>query len=161
MRGILYPVIWLLAGLAFCQAAHANVFVVNVGGSAGLAFSPQSITIAPGDTITFVNKGGFHNVKADDNSFRCAHGCDNQPGGNGAPSASNWIASVTFPSAENIGYYCEIHGQPGKGMYGTISVQAPQPPPSLPGAPATGIAFAILLALALAAFAVWRLRWRV
>ncbi len=161
MRGILSGAVRLLASIVFCQAVHANVFVVNVGGSAGLAFMPKFLSIAPGDTVVFVNKGGFHNVKADDNSFRCARGCDGQPGGSGAPSSSIWVASVTFPSAANIGYYCEIHGQPGKGMYGTINVLAPQPPPSLSGTPAIGTAFATLLALALTAFAGWRLRRRV
>ena len=32
-------------------------------------FQPESLTINAGDTVTFVNGGGFHNVVADDNSF--------------------------------------------------------------------------------------------
>lgn len=160
MRGILYPVIRLLVGLAFGQAAHANVFVVNVGGPAGLAFQPQSLTIAPGDTVVFVNKGGFHNVVANDGSFTCAVGCKGDGRGDtGAPSSANWTFNLSFPNSGTYGYYCVIHGAPGKDMYGTINVRAPQPPPAS-AAPALGALCAAWLAFALAVLAGLRLRRR-
>ena len=113
---------YLLAGSAFAQAA-----IVNVGGT-NLAFAPQTITITVGGTVTFVNKGGLHNVVADDGSFRCAHGCDGDGhGGNGNATSSNWVASVTFTQAGTVGYFCETHGAPGTGMFGTITVQAATP----------------------------------
>ena len=115
------------AGLAWSTLGQAATFIVNVGGDNPPTFSPRSITIQKGDTIAFINRGGLHNVKADDNSFRCARGCDGQPGGNGNVSASNWVASVTFKVPLTIGYYCEEHGAPGQGMFGTITVQAPTP----------------------------------
>jgi plastocyanin len=118
---------WLCLWLALAPClAQAAGFIVNVGGAQN-AFSPQTITITAGDTVTFVNKGGFHNVVADDNSFRCARGCDGQPNGNGNPSNSNWVASVTFNSPGTIGYFCEVHGMPGAGMFGTIAVQPATP----------------------------------
>lgn len=160
MRGILAAIAALVAGAVFCQAARANVFVVNVGGPAGLAFAPQTLTIAPGDTVVFVNKGGFHNVVADDGSFTCSAGCKGDSRGDtGAPSSANWTFNLTFPNAGAIGYYCVIHGAPGMGMYGTIFVQAPQPPPASTSAtPATGAAFTVSLAALLALFAAIRLR---
>jgi plastocyanin len=112
---------------AACTCAHAASFVVDVGGDNPPTFSPASITITKGDTVTFINKGGLHNVVADDGSFRCAHGCDGQPGGNGAASTSNWVVNLTFNTPGTIGYYCEIHGAPGQGMFGTIEVSAPTP----------------------------------
>ena len=123
MRRLLAVPCLLLAA----TSTHAATFIVNVGGDVPPTFSPQTLTIQTGDTVSFVNKGGLHNVKADDGSFRCARGCDGQPGGNGAASSSNWIASVTFTHAGVVGYYCEIHGAPGQGMYGTIIVQPPTP----------------------------------
>jgi len=69
----------------------------------------------------------LHNVVADDGSFRCAHGCDGQPGGNGGASSSNWVVSLTFNTAGTIGYFCEVHGAPGEGMFGTIIVQPATP----------------------------------
>ena len=119
----------LLTILAFCSLAPplgATTFTVEVG--PGLIYSPATVTIAEGDTVRFVNRGGLHNVKANDNSFRCAHGCDGDGhGGNGASSSDIWFAMVTFPLAGTIGYYCETHGTPTTGMRGTIIVEAGVP----------------------------------
>ncbi|HST28299.1 MAG TPA: plastocyanin/azurin family copper-binding protein [Rudaea sp.] len=146
MRGIL---ILATALLALAPAAHAATAIVNVGGAFN-AFSPQTITIDPGDRVTFVNKGGYHNAVADNGSFRCAQGCDGDgKGGSGSASSKNWTASVTFATPGTFGYFCEIHGAPGAGMYGTIVVRAPQalvPAPT----PGLGAGLALLLAGALA-----------
>jgi plastocyanin len=116
-----------LALLGFSAWAEAASFIVNVGGNSPPRFVPATRTIHIGDTVTFVNKGGLHNVVADDGSFRCAHGCDGQPGGSGSASSSNWVASLTFNNAGTIGYFCETHGAPGQGMFGTIIVQPTTP----------------------------------
>jgi plastocyanin len=151
-----------LTGIAFVAlgtTAHASTFIVNVGGAQPV-FNPQTITIQPGDTVTFINKGGYHNVVADNGSFRCARGCDGQ-GGSGAASSFNWAASVTFPNAGTVGYFCEIHGQPGQGMFGTITVALPPPPPpKIVGVPNDDWKFAALLCGALALAAAAHLRRR-
>jgi plastocyanin len=148
---------YLLAiALSMCAFdACAVQWFVQSGGSQ-LAFSPQFLTIQAGDSVTFVNLGGNHNAVADDGSFRCAHGCDNDGhGGNGNASSELWIATVTFPNAGLVGYFCEPHGSPGQGMYGTITVLAPPPPDP---APSGGITAAFALIVALAAAAVYKLR---
>ena len=118
------PIILVLCSLA--APLGAATFTVEVG--PGMNFSPATVTIAEGDTVRFVNRGGLHNVKANDNSFRCAHGCDGDGhGGSGAPSSDIWFAVVTFPLAGTIGYYCETHGTPTSGMRGTIIVEAGVP----------------------------------
>ena len=131
-------------------SAHAANFRVQVGGSAGLAFNPQTVTIQPGDTVTFANLGGFHNVFADNGAFRCARGCDGDGrGGNGTPSGTAWQATVAFPNTGRFGYFCEPHGAPGQGMFGTVIVQQQAPPPvPVPGA---GWIASALLAAALVA----------
>lgn len=133
--------------------AQARQWFVQSGG-ATIAFSPQFLTIQAGDSVTFYNLGGYHNAVADDGSFRCAHGCDGDGhGGSGNPSSELWLATVTFPTPGRVGYFCEPHGAPGSGMYGTIIVAAPpQPAPS-----ATLRAYA-LLAIALVVSAVLALR---
>lgn len=150
----------LLALFALCPAAHATVFIVNVGGSE-LSFTPQTVTIDPGDTVTFINRGGVHNAVADDGSFRCALGCDGDGhNGNGHASGANWTASVTFDKPGMVGYFCEIHGAPGQGMYGTIIVtgQAQQSGPE--AVPVATYSLYALLALALIAAAGFARRWR-
>jgi plastocyanin len=112
----------------FCCSLAAPVsgatHIVDVG--PGMSFSPPTITIAVGDTIKFINHGGLHNAKANDNSFRCANGCD-ADGGNGAASYNLWVATHTFLTTGTIGYYCETHGTPTTGMRGTIVVQPTTP----------------------------------
>lgn len=137
------------------SAAFGAGHVVNVGQNGQLAFSPQTLTIDPGDSVTFINKGGFHNAVADDGSFRCARGCDGDGnGGSGAASSSLWIASVTFNTPGTIGYFCEVHGAPGEGMFGTIIVTGTVAA-AKPAVPATAPIFlavligAILLVVAL------------
>ena len=144
--------------------AQANVAYVIVGGQ-GLTFSPQTIDITSGDTVTFLNFGGVHNVVADDGSFRCAHGCDNDGhGGNGGATGELWSVSVVFPNAGTVGYFCETHGTPSTGMFGTIHVLGAAPPPPPPAASAVSIGgkgFLVLLGAALIACAApWLRRTR-
>lgn len=85
-------------------------------------FEPSDLTIAPGDTVTWTNNGGFHNVRADDDDFRCADGCDGEEG-DGSPSTDPWTFSLVFTEVGMIPYYCEIHGAPGgSGMSGVVDV---------------------------------------
>ena len=115
----------VVLGLLFPLAASAANHVVDA--LPNLTFSPSNLTITAGDTVTFRNSGGFHNVVSDPGavtSFRCANGCDGA-GGNGNLSNAAWTATVTFPVAGTAGYYCEAHGDPGGvGMAGKITVNA-------------------------------------
>jgi len=127
----------LCGSLADAFAANVNV---NVGGystggggyyggqttSPTLMFDPPNVTINVGDTVTFKNlpEGGLdvgHNVHANDNSFRCANGCDGS-GGNGTPASNQWTSTVTFTKAGVFNYHCDNHGN--MGMTGSITVNA-------------------------------------
>ena len=115
----------LVLGLLSVAApsARAVTHMVLVGAQNQLIYSPQVLTIAVGDRVRFTNVGGFHNVVANDGSFRCANGCDGD-GGNGAASSALWTATVLFSQPGTFGYYCDAHGTPGSGMTGTIIVQS-------------------------------------
>ena len=142
--------------------ADAELHIVDVGGSQ-LAFDPQFLTLAPGDTVAFINKGGIHNVVADNNEFRCANGCDNDgANGNGALSNDNWVAVVEFPDSGTFGYFCEAHGQPGQVMYGAVLVQTNGTQGEVPGSavPATSAPLDIGLLCALVLTASMFLRRR-
>jgi plastocyanin len=125
----------LLFGGATALARTVNVSVGgytsggDYGGYGGsdtpvLMFNPANVTIDVGDSVTFTNLGGVsvpHNVHADDNSFRCANGCDGG-GGDGTPAANQWTATVTFTKAGIVDYHCDIHQS--MGMTGRITVNA-------------------------------------
>ena len=90
-------------------------------------FTPSNLVIEAGDFVNFVRESGSHNVRADDNSFKCSEGCDGS-GKNltSSESPNNWDVFVPFNDPGDIGYYCEPHGGPGGiGMSGLIQVQSP------------------------------------
>ncbi len=93
-----------------------------------LMFSPSTITINVGDSVTFTNSGGTHNVVSDTAGlFRCANGCDGA-GGNGNPSPDGWTSTVTFNQAGTFGFHCDVHG--AMGMRGSVTVNAPAADPT-------------------------------
>jgi plastocyanin len=76
---------------------------------AGFAFSPGSVTVAVGDTVTWANADAqSHTATADDASFDTG------------TIARNTSKSVTFSTAGTFGYHCKIH----PAMTGTVIVQA-------------------------------------
>jgi plastocyanin len=120
---LLFSLGWVgLAG----PAAFGAEFIVETRSSN--RFSPANLTIQVGDTVTWRNTSGNHNVEADDGSFRCANGCD-ATGGNGSPASNAWTFSLTFNTPATISYHCVVHR--GLGMTGTIAVVGG--PPTQPG----------------------------
>jgi|GEM_PF-1140341 len=93
----------------------------------GLAFSPSTLTVAPGDTVRFVRTGGSHTVTSGANCT--ASGLFNAPL-NATSTSFTW----TVPSSvagTTVSYYCIPHC--GGGMRGTITVVAPPPSPDIDG----------------------------
>ncbi len=109
---------WLII-ILLSFSAHATTHDVFVGNN---YFNPSILNIQVGDSVRFYKtSSGNHNVVADDNSFRCALGCDGN-GGNGNPTTDQWEFTLTFNDPGLIGYYCELHGGVGSGMSGSIRV---------------------------------------
>ena len=106
----------LAVSTAICATAQARTFIVSA--NRDLTFTPATITIYKGDTIRFVNRGGLHNVHADDNRFICSVNCTT----NNAPSDASWSVVVRFTQLGAFGYYCDQHGNPTSGMRGSITV---------------------------------------
>ncbi len=89
-------------------------------------YSPESVTISVGDTVTWSNLGGFHNVNGDQSVYP-----DNPESfGNGPSSASSWTFQYVFDLPGTYTYQCDPHA--GLGMVGTVVVEAaPAGNPSL------------------------------
>ena len=82
-----------------------------------------------------------------------------------AASSQLWSVSIDFLNAGVIGYFCEVHGAPGRDMFGTINVIAgPLPLPPPPQATAVSIGgkwfLALLGAALIACAAPWLRRER-
>jgi plastocyanin len=107
---------------ADAQTTHA-VTIQN------FAFSPASLTINVGDTVTWTNMdSATHTATATDGSFDTGNIAQGESG------------SITFDTAGTFNYICSIHPN----MTGTIVVQeaggqpAPQPTAPSSGLPTTG-----------------------
>lgn len=138
------PVAALAAGAGVALAAGA-IAALAAGASAALAASglpahaasssiiaqptnswnPSSVTISAGDSVTWSNGGGFHNVcvlKPGGSGDSCAGNPDAEFR-NGAPSSdwSGYTNSFTFTTPGTYTFFCEAHKS--LGMTGTITVQ--------------------------------------
>jgi len=117
-------------GLLALGLLSTPVFATNhtvVVGGGGLVFTPSTLTINVGDTVTFTNKpadggGGFHNAHSTSgpagDQFKCSVDCAS----NSNPNGSAWSDVVAFPAAGTVDYMCDQHG--GLGMVGSITINA-------------------------------------
>jgi plastocyanin len=79
-------------------------------------FDPANVTIAPGESVTWVwaEGSGLHNVLPD----------DQEPASSGALAEGPKTYTYTFNSPGTYRYYCLAHGsRGGVGMSGTVVVQ--------------------------------------
>src|SRR5262249_15520911 len=113
----------LLASLAaaLARSASAATFTVTVAPSFSNTFSPSSLTINVGDTVTWVWAGPGHSETSGDPCI--AHrqrdsGVQNDP----------FSFSFTFTSAGTYPYFCTVHCI--SGMTGQIIVQEPTATPT-------------------------------
>lgn len=123
----------------------------------GFAYSPGTVTVTVGDTVTWTNRdGASHTATADDGSFDTG----------GIPGSSS--DTIRFTSPGEFRYHCTIHPD----MTGRVVVQAPastgatppatdlaEPAPSGPPDPVMPTLAFLLLAIAgLSGALGWRLR---
>lgn len=113
-------VVSITAALVLMLGAMQQAYAATAAGDVAVtvssnAFTPQAVTINVGESVTWTNTQGTHNVVADDGSFT-----------SGAPSSDNWTHTETFNMAGTYQYFCELHGNTGGiGMSGTVTVNAP------------------------------------
>ncbi len=112
-------VVLLLAG-GIAQAAS-----VSIGDN---FYSPETVTIAVGETVTWTNDGQApHTVTADNGSFDSSPNC---PDSIETCMQTGDTFSHTFDSAGTFSYFCKVHGQ---SMSGTVVVQGAGGTPSPTG----------------------------
>ena len=122
--------------VAFVGASAAVVAVAVMAGPAGgsrhapatvtannYSFSPPEVVINQGETVTWTNAGGSHNVVIEAESFE-------SPSPEAPPGPPNWPVTHAFNTPGTFTYYCRPHR--GLGMTGTVTVVPPgggTPPP--------------------------------
>ena len=123
MKTALLRAALLLAGLVL-SAASASAQTTHIVDSVGVAFVPENITIAEGDSVRWTNlAAGNHNVAETD----CPATISSVYNGgflSGNPGAVDTY-ELQFNSPGLICYICEPHIPAG--MLGTITVGSPVP----------------------------------
>ena len=110
-------ILFLLGSIALARAATQTVTIAD------FAFSPATVTIRAGDTITWTNDDAIvHTATSTTGAF---------DSGDLAPGKSY---SVTFTTAGTYDYFCAPHPT----MTGQIVVQAAAPAPTAAPSPAGG-----------------------
>jgi plastocyanin len=124
--------VWLVFGAAATGVGAVNQTVMALSGPN--RFSPANVTINQGETVTWQNGSGTHNVQFTDGSYEMP----------ADPSSSSWTVSRPFNTAGTFTYICRQHGT---AMSGSVTVLAAGSPPGNPpatppdpgsGAPAPG-----------------------
>ena len=124
LRGrILLGAAAFLAGLALAVVPSLGADQSVTAGGSSTTFDPKTVTVTQGESVTWTNVGGMHNVNFEDGGFT-------QPS---APDTNAWKVTRTFSAAGTYRYFCEQHGGPGGiGMSGTVVVvpaSTTAPPP--------------------------------
>ena len=102
-----------LAGLALAVVPSLGADQSVTAGGSSTTFDQKTVTVSEGESVTWTNAGGMHNVNFEDGGFT-------QPP---APDTSPWKVTRTFSAAGTYRYFCQQHGGPGGiGMSGTVVV---------------------------------------
>ncbi|HKK39975.1 MAG TPA: T9SS type A sorting domain-containing protein [Cryomorphaceae bacterium] len=122
--------------MAFFAANAAIAQVNHIVTVSNFEFTPASLTIEPGDIVTWTNVEGFHNASGSTSIF---------PGNpesfsTGSPELAPWSQSVTFTLEGTYNYQCDIHTN----MLGTIIVNSSEPPCETPYPAVAGLTSEVL-----------------
>jgi plastocyanin len=122
------------AALAGCSGSSSNMNSTSPGGNqidglASLAWSPSSIVIRPGESVTFVFHSVGHTVTFDSTAGAPANI------GTVASPMLNTSVSRNFPSAGTFTFHCSIHTFMTASVIVTSNSVAPPPPPPPPPPP--------------------------
>jgi len=110
-----FLLVWALVLIQF--SALAATVTISVGDN---FYSPQFVTIRPGDVVTWQYVGQLSHPTASDNTA--------SPAWVTFPmNSASTTKSLTFNTAGSFPYHCTAHGAAGVGMYGSITVSNATP----------------------------------
>lgn len=99
--GLFFPLLALMSPVAFAGGVGANVGISNQ------TYTPNEVTIEAGEIVNFAASGSHPLAFDDSDTLGCGQSCN-----------------VIFRTPGEYGFYCENHGSPGSGMFGTVTVIA-------------------------------------
>ena len=102
----------------FITYSNATNFIVNTG---SFYFTPSNLQINVGDTVTWINDGGTHNVNFDSSSIS-GNSFNNPESFISNPTNDSIIYSHIFNILGFYNYDCSVSNHAQLGMIGTITV---------------------------------------
>ena len=112
----------LLICSLFLLGANINAAEYNID-SGNYYYSPSSLTINVGDTVTWTNVDGYHNVNFDINSIT-GNSFNNPVSFISSPTSTGFMYTYIFTVAGTYEYDCSVGSHAANGMVGTIIVNA-------------------------------------
>ncbi len=111
---------FLIAILFIFNLSAQNSYTVNAG---NFYYTPQILTINLGDTVHWLNDGGFHNVNFDINAITGAS-YNNPESFVSTPTNDVEMFTHVFTVAGSYDYDCSVGSHASNGMVGTIIVNS-------------------------------------
>ena len=110
----------LIALFLVCNLSDQSSYTVNSG---NFYYTPQILTVNLGDTVHWLNDGGFHNVNFDINAMTGAS-YNNPVSFVSTPTNDVEMYSHVFTVAGSYEYDCSVGSHAANGMVGTIIVNS-------------------------------------
>jgi plastocyanin len=111
----------LTATILFFMLFSARAQVLHTVNGGNFYYSPQSLTINVGDTVSWINDGGFHNVNFDINTIS-GLSFFNPESFLSTPTNDVDMYTYVFTVAGTYQYDCSVGQHAANGMVGTIIV---------------------------------------
>ncbi|MEC9303802.1 MAG: fasciclin domain-containing protein [Bacteroidota bacterium] len=116
MKKIFILIALFVANIANSQTTH----LVNSG---NFYYSPTNLTINVGDTVTWINDNGFHNVNFDINTIT-GNSFNNPQSFISTPTSNTNMYTHVFTVAGTYNYDCSVGQHAANGMVGSIVVNS-------------------------------------
>jgi len=110
----------LLAVFFANLVSSQNVHYVNSG---NYYYTPSSLTVNVGDTVKWINDGGFHNVNFDVNTIN-GNSFNNPQSFTSTPTSNSELYTHVFTISGTYNYDCSVGQHAANGMVGDITVNA-------------------------------------
>ena len=117
----MFKKILVLSFLLFSFISHSTNWVINTG---NYYYSPSALNINIGDTVTWINDGGSHNVNFDTSSIS-GQSFNNPESFISNPTTDSLIYSHVFSISGLYNYDCSVGSHAQNGMIGSLIVDVP------------------------------------
>ncbi len=112
----------LFTFLITCAFTNLNAQTLHTVEAGNFFFNPDTLTIVQGDTVTWVNTGGTHNVNAENNTLT-GESYDNPESFISDPTSDAVLLTRVFEVTGTYNYDCSVGMHAANGMVAQLTVK--------------------------------------